>query len=67
MEEGLKSQREKKAATLRNLGLDPFPTQVDRTHTAAEVIAIISNFLPDQTNDTSTKVSIVGRIMARIS
>ena len=67
MEEGLKSQREEKAATLRNLGFDPFPAQVDRTHTAEEVISIIAKFSDDQTSDESTKVSITGRIMARRS
>ena len=67
MEEGLKSQREEKAATLRNLGFDPFPAQVDRTHTAEEVISIIAEFSDDQTSDESTKVSITGRIMARRS
>ena len=67
MEEGLKSQREGKAATLRNLGFDPFPAQVDRTHTAEEVISIIAEFSDDQTSDESTKVSITGRIMARRS
>ena len=67
MEEGLKSQREEKAATLRKLGLDPFPAQVDRTHTAKEVISIIADFSDDKTSDESTKVSITGRIMARRS
>ena len=67
MEEGLKSQREEKAATLRNLGFDPFPAQVDRTHTAEEVISIIAEFSDDQTSDESTKVSITGSIMARRS
>ena len=55
------AQRLRKLEGLRALGLDPYPIQTDRTHTAAEAVRIAEN-QPDA--DRGEPVIVVGRLVA---
>ena len=62
------SERQKKIGQLRNMGIDPYPSTFNRTHTIKEAVAEFERLKsrPDKPNDLLTeKLSVAGRIIAR--
>jgi lysyl-tRNA synthetase class 2 len=65
MEESLTEQervRREKLARWRELGVDPYPSSVRRTHRAAEIHERFGGLAPGEEDDT--EVHVAGRIMA---
>ena len=62
------SERQKKIGQLRKMGIDPYPSSFNRTHTIKEAVAEFEGLKSrsDKLNDLLTeKLSVAGRIMAR--
>lgn len=57
--EDLRSDREKKIARLRELGINPYPSKASATHTAQSVL---DGFV--ELESTATQIVIAGRVMA---
>lgn len=55
----MRADREKKIARLRELGMNPYPSNANTTHTVGKVL---ENF--DTLNDSQEPVTVAGRIMA---
>lgn len=61
----LMAQRVAKAEEMRAAGLDPYPPRATRSHTAAEVNALV-NALPDgETEVAGLEVDVAGRVVAK--
>ena len=60
----LRAQRIERAEQLREANLDPYPPRVDRTHTAAEVDALLEG-VGDGEEPEMEPVAIVGRVVAQ--
>ena len=62
------SERQKKIGQLRNMGVDPYPSTFNRTHTIKEAVAEFERLKSrsDKSHDLLTeKLSVAGRIIAR--
>jgi len=57
--EDLRADREKKIASLQELGINPYPSKANTTHKVSEVLV---NF--DDLNTSQKEVTVAGRIMA---
>ena len=62
--EGLRAQRIDRAEQLRDAGLDPYPPRIERTHTNAEVSALLEGVASGDEPDLDA-VAIVGRVVAQ--
>ena len=62
--EVLRAQRIERAERLREANLDPYPPRVDRTHTAAEVDALLDG-VGDGEEPEMEPVAIAGRVVAQ--
>lgn len=62
--EALRAQRIDRAEQLRAAGLDPYPPRIERTHTNAEVNALLEGVAAGEEPDLDP-VSIVGRVVAQ--
>lgn len=60
----LTAQRVAKLNRLRELGIDSYPARVARSHSAAEVRAIVDAFPPDRHEPAADPVDVAGRVMA---
>ncbi len=60
----LREQRIARARQLRDAGLDPYPPRIDRTHTNAEVSALLEGVAAGEEPDLDP-VAIVGRVVAQ--
>ncbi len=61
----LMAQRVAKVEALREAGVDPYPTRAARTHTSAEVIAMVEALPEGATEAEGIVVDVAGRIVAR--
>jgi len=61
----LTAQRINKVEQLRQAGIDPYPTRVRRTHTAAEANALVESLPVDSSELSAAPVSVAGRVVAR--
>lgn len=57
--EDLRADREKKIASLKEKGINPYPSKANQTHTVAEVLTQFNDLEP-----AGTEVVIAGRILA---
>ncbi len=62
--ESLRAQRIDRARQLREAGLDPYPPRIERTHTNAEVEALLEGVGDGEEPDLDP-VAIVGRVVAQ--
>ena len=62
--ESLRAQRIERAEQLRAAGLDPYPPRIERTHTNAEVDAMLEDVASGEEPDLDP-VTIVGRVVAQ--
>ena len=62
--ESLRAQRIERAEQLRAAGLDPYPPRIERTHTNAEVDALLEDVASGEEPDLDP-VAIVGRVVAQ--
>ena len=62
--ESLRAQRIERAEQLRAAGLDPYPPRIERTHTNAEVDALLKDVASGEEPDLDA-VAIVGRVVAQ--
>ncbi len=62
--ESLRAQRIERAEQLRAAGLDPYPPRIARTHTNAEVDALLEGVASGEEPDLDP-VAIVGRVVAQ--
>ncbi len=62
--EGLRAQRIDRADQLRAAGLDPYPPRIERTHTNAEVSALLEGVGDGEEPDLDA-VAVVGRVVAQ--
>ncbi len=62
--ESLRAQRMQRADDLRAAGLDPYPPRIERTHTNAEVSALLEGVAAGAEPDLDP-VAIVGRVVAQ--
>ncbi len=62
--ESLRVQRLARADEFREAGLDPYPPRIERTHTNAEVSALLEGVAPGEEPDLDP-VAIVGRVVAQ--
>ena len=62
--ESLRAQRIDRARQLRDAGLDPYPPRIERTHTNAEVEALLEGVGDGEEPDLDP-VAIVGRVVAQ--
>ena len=62
--ESLRAQRIDRAQQLRDAGLDPYPPRIERTHTNAEVEALLEGVGDGEEPDLDP-VAIVGRVVAQ--
>lgn len=62
--ESLSAQRIERAEQLRAAGLDPYPPRIERTHTNAEVDALLKDVASGEEPDLDP-VAIVGRVVAQ--
>ncbi len=62
--ESLRAQRIERAEQLRAAGLDPYPPRIARTHTNAEVDALLEDVASGEEPDLDP-VAIVGRVVAQ--
>ncbi len=60
-EERLRLERIKKAAALREQGINPYPYRYEQTHHAADILQAHDGLAPDTTTDEN--VSIAGRVV----
>ncbi|HCV00332.1 MAG: lysine--tRNA ligase [Dehalococcoidia bacterium] len=60
----LRSQRIERAEQLRNAGLEPYPPRIERTHTNAEVEALLEGVASDSETELES-VAIAGRVVAQ--
>lgn len=60
----LMAQRVAKVDALRAAGIDPYPPRSTRSHTAAEVTALVEQ-LPEGVTESSQIVDVAGRVVAR--
>lgn len=60
----LMAQRVAKVEALREAGIDPYPPRSVRTHTAADVTAIVES-LPEGITESAQAVDVAGRVVAR--
>lgn len=56
--------RLEKLKELREHGINPYPYSYEVTHSASEILAD-DNLISDEPNETTTRVSIAGRVMTR--
>ena len=63
-ENPLRAEKRRKLHQLKEKGLDPFPHNVERTHSTAQVQSQWSSLEIGQ-SDESSSVKIVGRLMTR--
>jgi lysyl-tRNA synthetase class 2 len=61
----LMAQRMAKLDQLRALGVDPYPPRASRTHTAAEVIALVEAWDATDGDPPGGEVDVAGRVVAR--
>ncbi|MGE0598418.1 MAG: lysine--tRNA ligase [Dehalococcoidia bacterium] len=61
----LMAQRVAKVEELRDAGIDPYPLRTTRTHTAAEITAMVEALEPDAHEVAGVEVDAVGRVVAR--
>ncbi|MEO6398450.1 MAG: lysine--tRNA ligase, partial [Tepidiformaceae bacterium] len=61
----LMAQRLAKLDALRAAGMDPYPPRAARTHTAAEVTAIVEALPPEPHDASHPAVDIAGRVVGR--
>ena len=61
--EGLRAQRIDRADQLRAAGLDPYPPRIERTHTNAEVSALLEGVGDGEEPDLDA-VAVAGRVVA---
>jgi lysyl-tRNA synthetase, class II len=61
----LTAQRVAKLDQLRAMGVDPYPTRAERSHSAAEAIAVVAALPEGQTEATGLTVDVAGRIVAK--
>jgi len=61
----LMAQRAAKLDQLRALGIDPYPPRAARTHTAADVNAIVESLPADHAEAAGVEVDVAGRVVAR--
>ncbi len=61
----LMAQRVAKLDTLRAAGVDPYPPRSTRTHTAADVTAIVEAFAEGSDHAGGLEVDVAGRVVAR--
>ena len=62
--ESLRAQRIERAEQFRAAGLDPYPPRIERTHTNAEVDALLEDVASGEEPDLDP-VAIVGRVVAQ--
>ncbi len=62
--ESLRAQRIERAEQLRAAGLDPYPPRIERTHTNAEIDALLEGVASGEEPDLDP-VAIVGRVVAQ--
>ncbi len=62
--EGLRAQRIDRADQLRAAGLDPYPPRIERTHTNAEVSALLEGVGDGEEPDLDA-VAVAGRVVAQ--
>jgi len=62
--ESLRAQRIERAEQLRDAGLDPYPPRIERTHTNAEVDALLEGVGSGEEPELDP-VAIVGRVVAQ--
>ncbi len=60
----LRAQRIARAAALRDAGLDPYPARVERSHTSAEVRALLEHVASGE-EPALAPVAIAGRVVAQ--
>ncbi len=61
----LVAQRIAKLEELRRLGIDPYPSRWERTHTSRDVIALVEALPPGVSEAEGVEVRVAGRVMAR--
>ncbi|MCC6388568.1 MAG: lysine--tRNA ligase [Dehalococcoidia bacterium] len=61
----LMAQRVAKVEALREAGVDPYPTRAARSHTSAEVVALVEALPEGQAECEGVTVDVAGRIVAR--
>jgi lysyl-tRNA synthetase class 2 len=65
---GIRQQRLKKLEELKKRGIDPYPARVKRTHTAAQVLALLEEWResgpPEGEEGPDERVALCGRIMS---
>jgi lysyl-tRNA synthetase class 2 len=61
----LMAQRLAKLEELRRLGIDPYPTRWERTHTSRQVIAMVEALPAEQSEVQGTVVRVAGRVVRR--
>lgn len=61
----LMAQRVAKLEELRRLGIDPYPTRWERTHTSRQVIAMVEALPAEQSEVQGTVVRVAGRVVRR--
>lgn len=61
----LMAQRLAKLQALRDAGLDPYPPRSTRTHTSAEVVAIVEALPAEAAEAAGVEVDVAGRVVAR--
>ena len=59
------SQRAAKAAELRDAGIDPYPPRATRTHTSADVRALVEAIPEDASEADGEAVTVAGRVVAQ--
>jgi len=61
----LTAQRLAKLEQLRESGVDPYPARTPRTHSAAEINALVEALPEDQSEVEGMEVDVAGRVVAR--
>jgi lysyl-tRNA synthetase class 2 len=60
----LQEIRRQKAETLRERGIQPYPTRANRTHTVSDAIALFDAETADGAEETATSATVAGRIVS---
>ncbi|MBA4181282.1 MAG: lysine--tRNA ligase [Anaerolinea sp.] len=61
----LLAQRLAKLEALREAGMDPYPPRSTRSHTSAELVALVEALAPEQHEVHGVEVDVAGRVVAR--
>ena len=59
------AQRLEKAASLRDMGVDPYPTRYARTHTLGELVAAYTDRSIEELEAAAVDVRIAGRVLTK--